>query len=155
MKKFIFYFVTLIIIIFLEIALSKFSLFGIFFVIFIGMHRGSSAGATFGFFTGLIEGVFSATSFGVCSFSYSLTGYLAGRLPERIDEGNPLVQIIIIFSGVILAKAVNIIMEMIFTGTRSSFYNVLTIVFVLFAPLFFKVFKFWWHLWFKKLEVER
>jgi rod shape-determining protein MreD len=154
MRKFIFYFTTLVILIFLEILFSKFSLFGIFFIIFIGLYRGSSSGCSVGFFIGLIEGVFSASSFGVSSFSYSITGYLAGRLPRRIDEGNSLAQIMVVFFGVILTKVINVIIEMIFTGIQGSLYFDWTAIFILAVPLFFSVFRKWWKLWFIKLDVD-
>ncbi|MBN1384960.1 MAG: rod shape-determining protein MreD [Elusimicrobia bacterium] len=155
MKRLLFYFISIIIIIFFEIIISKFSLFGIFFIIFIGLYRGTSAGCTVGFFIGLLEGIFSATSFGISSFSYSIIGYFAGRLPKRVDEENIFAQIIVVLLGVSLAKAINIILEMIFIGIRGSFYFGLEFVAIILVPLFFKLFKIWWNVWFKQLDVER
>lgn len=155
MKRLLFYFISIVIIIFFEIILPKFSLFGIFFIIFIGLYRGASAGCTVGFIIGLFEGVFSATSFGVNSFSYSIVGYFAGRLPKRIDEGNILAQIIVVLVGVGLAKIINMIIEMIFIGLRGSFYLGIDFIGIILVPLFFRAFKMWWAVWFKYIDVDR
>ncbi|HAX62020.1 MAG TPA: rod shape-determining protein MreD [Elusimicrobia bacterium] len=155
MKKFLFYFTSIVIIIFLEILFSKFSVFGIFFIIFIGLYRGSYSGCTVGFFIGLIEGVFFATTFGALSFSYSIIGYLSGRLPKRIDEENPLAQISIIFFGVVISDSINIIIEVLFTGIPGIFSIIWLIIPVIISPVFFLIFKKWWMLWFNRLDVER
>jgi len=155
MKKFLFYFVTVVIIIFLEILFSKFSVFGLFFIIFIGLYRGSYTGCTVGFFIGLIEGVFFATTFGTLSFSYSIIGYLTGRLPKRIDEENPLAQISIVFFGVAIANVINLIIEVLFTGIPGIFSIAWLIVPVIISPVFFLIFKKWWIFWFNRLDVER
>lgn len=138
-----------------EILFLKYSLIELIFIIFIGLYRGSATGSSVGFFMGLADGVFSTTAFGVSSFSYAITGYLAGRIPRRIDEENPLAQISIVFFGVIAAKTIGIIIEMIFTGNRSMFYIWWTAIFVVLAPMFFWIFKKWWIYWFRKLEVDR
>ena len=155
MKKLLFYFTTVIIIIFLEILFSKFSVFGLFFIIFIGLYRGSYSGCTVGFFIGIIDGVFFATTFGTLSFSYSIIGYLAGRLPKRIDEENPLAQISIVFLGVIVSQVINLIIEVIFTGIPGIFSIAWLIVPVIISPVFFLIFKKWWLFWFDRLDVER
>ena len=155
MKKLLFYFTTVIIIIFLEILFSKFSVFGLFFIIFIGLYRGSYSGCTVGFFIGLIEGVFFATTFGTLSFSYSIIGYLSGRLPKRIDEENPLAQISIVFLGVIVSQVINLIIEVLFTGIPGIFSITWLIVPVIISPVFFLIFKKWWLFWFNRLDVDR
>jgi rod shape-determining protein MreD len=155
MRKFLFYFTTIIIIIFFEILFPVFSIFSLLFVAFIGLYKGSASGCTVGFFIGLVEGVFSASSFGVGSFSYSIVGYLIGRLSRRIDEDYSLVQISIVFLGVILSKVVSSIIEMLFTGLAGVFNLNWTIILVVLAPIFFIIFKKWWFLWFKRFGVER
>ncbi|MDO8734957.1 MAG: rod shape-determining protein MreD [Elusimicrobiota bacterium] len=155
MKKFLFYFITVVIIIFLEILFSKFSVFGLFFIIFIGLYRGSYSGCTVGFFIGLIEGVFFAATFGTLSFSYSIIGYLSGRLPKRIDEENPLAQISIVFLGAVVSQSINLIIEVLFTGIPGIFSITWIIVPVIISPVFFLIFKKWWLFWFNRLDVER
>ncbi|MBI5572930.1 MAG: rod shape-determining protein MreD [Elusimicrobia bacterium] len=155
MKKFLFYFITVVIIIFLEFLFSKFSVFGLFFIIFIGLYRGSYAGCTVGFFIGIIEGVFFAATFGVLSFSYSIIGYLSGRLPKRIDEENPFAQISIVFFGVVVANIINLIIEVLFTGIPGFFLILWLIVPVIISPVFFLIFKKWWLFWFDRLDVGR
>lgn len=155
MKRFLFYVSTIVIIIFLEIVFSKFSVFGLLFVIFIGLYRGSNSGCTAGFFIGLIEGVFSVTTFGVLSFSYSIVGYLSGRIPRRMDEENPVAQISVVFLGVIAAQIINLIIEVIFSGIPGVFSLFGLIFSVVLAPVLFFIFRKWWLLWFDRLEVER
>jgi len=158
MKKFLFYFVTVVIIIFFDTLFSKFSVFGLFFIIFIGLYRGSYSGCTVGFFIGLIEGVFSAPTFGALSFSYSIIGYLAGRIPKRIDEENLTAQISIVFLGVVVSKIINLIIEVLFTGIPGIFSIasiILLIVPVIISPVFSLIFKKWWFFWFARLNVER
>lgn len=155
MKKFLFYFITVVIIIFLEILFSKFSVFGLFFIIFIGLYRGSYAGCTVGFFIGFIEGVFFATTFGVLSFSYTIIGYLSGRIPKRIDEENPFTQISIVFLGIVVSNIINLIIEVLFTGVPGIFSILWLIVPVIVSPIFFLIFKRWWLFWFNRLDVER
>ncbi|MDD5687320.1 MAG: rod shape-determining protein MreD [Elusimicrobia bacterium] len=155
MKKPLFYFTSIIIIIISEILLSKFSFIGLIFIVFVGLYRGASVGCSVGFFIGLLEGVFSTTSFGVGSFSYSIVGYLAGHISRRIDEENPLAQIIIVFLTIILNWVISSIIETLFTGIQGLFYLDWKIVFVVLSPLYFWILKKWWFFWFKKLEVER
>ncbi|MFH1540640.1 MAG: rod shape-determining protein MreD [Elusimicrobiota bacterium] len=158
MKKILFYFTTVAIIIFFESLFSILHseiLFGLFFTIFIGLYRGSRTGCTVGFFVGLIEGVFSATTFGVFSFSYSIIGYLSGCLPKRIDEENQFTQILIVFLGVIISKIVNSVIEVLLIGIPGTFSFRWIIIFIIFTPLFFLIFKKWWLLWFDNLDVER
>ena len=158
MKKILFYLTSVIIIIFVEILFSKISIFGLFFIIFIGLYRGSYPGCTVGFFIGLIDGVFFAATFGTLSFSYSIIGYLAGRIPKRIDEENPFNQISVIFFGVVVASIINSIIEVIFTGIAGIF-SIASITWrivpVIISPVFFLIFKKWWLLWFDRLDVER
>lgn len=155
MKKFLFYSGTVAIIIFFEILFSKFSVFGLLFIIFIGLYRGSYAGCTVGFFIGLIEGVFFTATFGVLSFSYSIIGYLSGRLPKRVDEENPLAQIFIVFGGVVVAGGINLIIEVLFTGIPGIFSISWIIIPIIISPVFFFIFKKWWFFWFKRLDVDR
>ncbi|OGS33851.1 MAG: rod shape-determining protein MreD [Elusimicrobia bacterium RIFOXYC2_FULL_34_12] len=155
MKKIFFYFVSISVIIFSGILFSNTSLLGLIFIIFIGLYRGSATGSTIGFFLGLTDGIFASSTFGVLSFSYAVVGYVTGRLPGRIDEENPLAQIIIVFIGVIFSKIISIILEMIFTGNKGILGIGWEFIFVIFVPLFFTIFKKWWLLWFEKLTVER
>ena len=158
MKKLLFYFTSIVLIIFFESIFPVQhcgTMLGIFFIIFIGLYNGSYAGCGVGFFIGIIDGVFSATTLGVCSFSYSIVGYLAGRLPKRIDENKPVTQIVVVLLGETISKAINLIIEVLFTGTYGipSFgWHIITTIL---TPLFFLVFKKWWLLWFGRLDVER
>ena len=155
MKKILFYLTSIIIIIFLEILFSRISVLGLIFVIFIGLYRGSASGCSIGFIIGLVDGIFSASTFGIFSFSYAVIGYVAGRIAKRIDEENPLAQIIIVFLGILLNKVVSMILEMIFTANKGLFYIGWTTIFIVLTPLFFVIFKKWWFKWFKRLNVER
>ncbi|MFH0947598.1 MAG: rod shape-determining protein MreD [Elusimicrobiota bacterium] len=158
MKKLLFYFTSVIIIIFFETLFSiqhSGTLFGLFFIIFIGLYKGSYTGCTLGFFIGLIEGVFSVTTFGTLSFSYSIIGYLAGRIPKRIDEENLFAQISIVFIGVVVYKIINLIIEVLFTGIPGIFSFGWLIIPVFFTPVFFLFFKKWWLFWFNRLNVDR
>ena len=155
MKKILFYFTTVIIIIFFEIIFSKFSVFGLLFIIFIGLYRGSYSGCTAGFVIGIIEGVFSTTTFGVLSFSYSIVGYLAGRIPKRMDEENPIAQISVALLGVVISQVISLIIEVLFTGIPGIFSLGWVFIPAILTPMFFLIFKKWWFLWFDKLNVER
>ncbi|MEW6557636.1 MAG: rod shape-determining protein MreD [Elusimicrobiota bacterium] len=169
MKKFVFYVVSIVILIFGEILVSKFSVLGLLFVIFTGLYRGSATGSTVGFVIGIIEGVFFTTSFGVLSFCYAIIGYLAGRIPKRIDENNTIVIVALAFLAAIISKIISLVVEMIFspsilnvfpgragfTGTVGTIGFNWTVIFLVFTPVFFWVFKKWYLVWFRKLDVER
>ena len=161
MKKFLFYFTSVIIIIFFEILFSiphSGTVFGLFFIIFIGLYRGPYSGCTVGFFIGIIDGVFFAATFGTLSFSYSIIGYLSGRLPKRIDEENPFAQIFIVFLGVAVSNIISLIIEVLFTGIPGIF-SIASITWLIIpaiiSPAFFLIFKKWWLFWFDRLDVER
>lgn len=130
-------------------------MFGLLFIIFIGLYRGSYSGCTAGFVIGIIEGVFSATTFGVLGFSYSIVGYLTGRIPKRMDEENPIAQISVALLGVVISQVINLIIEVLFTGIPGIFSLGWVFIPVIFTPMFFLIFKKWWFLWFDKLNVDR
>ena len=155
MKKLLFYFVTITIIVFFEFLIPRFSFLGLFFIVFVGLYRGSSAGCTIGFITGVVEGVFSIASLGISSFTYSLIGYLVGYIPLRIDETNPVIQILILFFSIVFVKIISGIIEIIFIGNRMPFHFDWTILLILLAPLVFWIFTKWWKIWFEKLVVKR
>jgi len=158
MKKILFYITSVIIIIFFGFSLPVFSFFPLFFVIFVGLYKGSTAGCTVGFFLGLFNGIFSTAMMGIDGFTYSIVGYLAGILPDRIDENNILIQIAISLISVILVGIMTSIIEILFISTGNPLRLLhfdKSVLLTILSPAMFFVFKKWWKMWFGKLITER
>lgn len=155
MKNIFFYFFTIVLIIILEFLVPWFNSFGLVFVIFIGMFKGPSAGTTLGFFMGLLYGIFTSGGPGIHSFSYALVGFFAGLIPSRIDENNPIIQVMAVGIGMIFASIVSMSLELIFTKHPVWFEFDWSLGFSLFAPLVFWCLSKWWSVWFGPLYVDR
>ncbi len=158
MKKFLFYASSAVIFTFLGFVSPVFSFLPLIFVIFIGLYRGPSAGATAGFFFGLFNGIFAPAALGVDAFTYSAAGYLAGVIPDRVDENSPVVQIVVSFAAALLVSAAASLIEAVFSASGSSagiFRFGGPVFFTLLAPAVFFVFKKWRGFWFGELTAER
>jgi len=69
------------------ISISLVQLFNIFglLVIYFGLKKGEIFGACLGAGVGLLQDSFTLGVFGVAGLSKTLTGFLAGYIPKRID----------------------------------------------------------------------
>jgi rod shape-determining protein MreD len=74
-------------------------LFNIFLIttIYFAFKKGEVEGALIGMFCGLIHDSFSIEVFGVAGISMTLTGYLAGYFPKKVNVYSPLKMILFIF----------------------------------------------------------
>jgi len=158
MKKILFYITSVLLITFFGFSLPIYSFFPLFFVVFTGLYKGSAAGCTAGFILGLFNGIFSTAMFGIDGFTYSVVGYLAGIIPDRIDEGSILIQIVVSLISVIFVGIMTSIMEMLFN--RSGDLLMLlhldkSVLLALLSPVVFYILKKWWGIWFGKLVAER
>ncbi|OQA90165.1 MAG: rod shape-determining protein MreD [Elusimicrobia bacterium ADurb.Bin231] len=155
MRKVIFYCLSLLIILILGFINSQGMVIGLLFIVFTGLYRGSSSGATIGFILGFCNDFFAGSAIGIDSFSYATIGFCAGLMPARFDENNPLLQTAVSIVCFILAEILGGALELLFVsaGTFFSFdYSILIVLFA--APIFF-VFKKWWIFWFKELVAIR
>jgi rod shape-determining protein MreD len=155
MKKLLFYAVSAAALIYLDLTCPRFPVFGFLFVVFIGLFKGSSAGCTLGFFIGLLEGIFSVSTFGVFSFSYPIVGYLSGIVPGRVDENSLIMQVIVSFVALIFMKAIGFCLGIFFPHAAGQAFSGAQLLVMLAAPAIFFVFGRWWALWFGGLTVER
>ncbi|MDY6796484.1 MAG: rod shape-determining protein MreD [Actinomycetota bacterium] len=68
--------------------------------------EGAGQGALFGFFGGLLEGIFSTAVLGVGAFSKTILGYFCGELRQRVVSKSVIWPMIIIFFGSILSELI-------------------------------------------------
>ena len=158
MKKILFFIVTVLIMTFLGFTFRIFSFIPLLFVVFTGLYRGSAAGCTAGFILGIFNGIFSTTVLGVDSFTYSAAGFLAGAIPDRVDENSAFFQIVISSASVFFAVVMSSVIEVIFisSGNPLDFIHFDTsALLTIFSPAVFIILKKWWGLWFGKLVAER
>lgn len=96
-------------------------------VLSIGFLQGPLLGEVTGFFMGFIADIMGVSLFGLHSFLFSLTGYIAGKMRRRVDSERVPSQIVIAFFGTIIfnwaGSAVRLLMEE--AGSRNGFWLVM------------------------------
>ena len=155
MKSTGFYLLSVFLLIMFGFIFPKLSVICLFFVVFTGIYRGSSAGSSVGFLIGLANDFFAASALGIDSFSYAVVGYCAGLLPGRFDEGNPLIQTTVSFAAFVAARIIGGVMRALFVPGGEFFSFDWSVILNFLAPAAFLIFKRWWSLWFGELSPSR
>ncbi|MDH7577195.1 MAG: rod shape-determining protein MreD [Bacillota bacterium] len=75
-------------------------------IIFTALYYGSGVGGAVGFTVGLIQDLLVGRYFGLLALSGLVTGYLTGYLEGKVYKENPLVPLLLVFSGSLCASLV-------------------------------------------------
>jgi rod shape-determining protein MreD len=109
MKKFLYYSVTLMGVLWLQILCnhflggSWFSINGVLVaVLFFGLSRGPLVGQLMGFAWGLLMDASSLGMMGLHTLIYAVAGYSAGLLRRQLDEAKAWTQAIFSFAGTLI-----------------------------------------------------
>lgn len=70
------------------------------------LMEGPASGALFGFFGGLLEGIFTTAVLGVGAFAKTILGYFCGELRQRVISKSVIWPMIIVFFGSILQELI-------------------------------------------------
>lgn len=165
MRKPIFYIITFIIGICLQVVFPKiFSPFGfapqflLIMTMYMALIRGPVVGQTLGFFWGLSADSISVALFGSQALLLTVVGFVSGKMSKKLDESKPWAQIIFVlllscmyFIGL---YGVNVIFAE--PGRHIKITSLLfhPLINALLAPIIFWLFKIWIKLWFPKSSVR-
>jgi len=89
--------------------------------VFFAIRGGSLTGEIFGFVSGLLSDIASTTVFGSQVFMLTLLGYLAGKLERKVDEDQPLAQMVLVFVLSIVHLLGLVLLESLFGGSPQRF----------------------------------
>ncbi len=164
MKRFSFLFFTFILMLTFQFSfLWRFSFFGVIpnilliLIVWFSLYKGSHKGQIMGFFTGIVVDAFSIGIFGANAFLFTGVGFFVGLLKKKVDEGNILVQGLLVFFVTFFYCSGFLLLTKIF-GERKVIISGKTLLLLplyngLLAPLCFVVLVWWAKLWREKMYV--
>ncbi len=136
MRIFIFTLVAIFNIVFQTSFLYNFEVFNILpntsfvLVVIYGLLRGSSSGATFGFFIGLLQDIVVGYTLGVYAGIYMLVGALIGKFSEDFYQTNPIPASIYTFGLTFIYQSIYYFLFFFLTGKTDIFYYFGQIIFL-------------------------
>ncbi|EFW37485.1 rod shape-determining protein MreD [Treponema phagedenis F0421] len=93
-------------------------------ILYLAIYNGSRVGIWTGFFSGLAIDFLSISPIGLHSFTFTLIGYLVGKLYDRYNLNKFFVPIVLAFSATLIKAALFFVLHLLF-GTNIKVYNVL------------------------------
>jgi|GEM_PF-5029812 len=116
-------------------------------IVYFALFYSSRIGMIYGFVIGFVIDIFSITPIGLQSFVFVLISYIVGKLEEKIEKANLVVQILICLFASALYTVCHYffvkILPSVETRTLSlgEYFSVFTTSAI--APLFFRLFQWW------------
>lgn len=161
MRKFIFYLITFVVGVCIQVMGSKFFVpFGIapnyllIFTIYFSLIRGPLVGETLGFFWGVSADGITAELFGAQAFLLTCIGFLSGRMSRKLDVSKPWAQIIFVFLMSALYFAGLFMLYYIFAEAKRTIgFSVMIfhpLMNALLAPAIYWIIRKWVQAWFPK-----
>ena len=125
--------------------------FILMFVVYTALNKGIMRGQIIGFIYGLTWDILSTDIFGIRALSFTIAGYLAGSFNKKLNKNQPLTQIIVMATGLIVTQLIlnitYIVMpesEKIFVQNFELSYLILLNILInlILTPFIFKLFLF-------------